>query len=70
MPLAQIWIAIGVYVLVAIIKKRLNIHHSLYTILQVLSVGAFEKMPLIALLTDSDSIHDTASPETQLTFLD
>ena len=66
---AQIWIAIGVYVLVAIIKKRLNIHHSLYTILQVLSVSAFEKMPLIELLTDSESIRDIASKETQLTFL-
>ena len=66
----QIWIAIAVYVLVAIIKKRLNIQHSLYTILQVLSVSAFEKMPLIELLTDSECIHDIASPETQLTFLD
>ena len=66
----QIWIAISVYVLIAIIKKRLNIQHSLYTVLQVLSVSAFEKMPLIDLLTDSESICDMASQETQLTFLD
>ena len=46
----QIWIAISVYVLVAIIKKRLNIQHSLYAILQVLSVTAFEKTPLTQVL--------------------
>ena len=43
----QIWIAISVYVLVAIIKKRLNLHHSLYTILQILSVMLLEKSPLL-----------------------
>jgi IS4 transposase len=48
----QIWIAISVYVLVSIIKKRLNINHSLYAMLQVLSVTMFEKMPLTELLTD------------------
>ena len=42
----QIWIAIGVYVLLAIIKKRLDLKHSLYTILQVLSLTLFEKMPI------------------------
>jgi hypothetical protein len=66
----QIWIAISIYVLVAIIKKRLNIQHSLYTILQVLSVTAFEKIPLIELLTDSEQINKAVSRETQLTFLD
>jgi len=48
----QIWIAISVYVLVAIIKKRLKIDHSLYAILQVLSVTSFEKAPLIEILSD------------------
>jgi chromate transport protein ChrA len=48
----QIWIAIAVYVLVAIVKKRLNIQHSLYMILQVLSVTAFEKAPITQVLTD------------------
>jgi len=48
----QIWIAISVYVLVAIIKKRLNIDHSLYAILQVLSVTPFEKAPLAEILAD------------------
>ena len=42
----QIWIAISVYVLVAIVKKRLNLERSLYTILQILSVTSFEKTPL------------------------
>ena len=43
---SQIWIAISVYVLVAIVKKRLNLNLDLYTILQVLSLTLFEKMPL------------------------
>jgi transposase len=42
----QIWIAVSVYVLIAIIKKRLNSEHSLYTLLQKLSVCVFEKMPI------------------------
>ncbi len=50
----QIWIAISVYVLIAIIKKRTRIDQSLYTILQILSVTLFEKVPLIQLLTDSE----------------
>ena len=50
----QIWIAVSVYVLVAIIKKRLNIQASLYTMLQILSVTAFDRMPLIQLLAETD----------------
>ena len=48
---SQIWIAVSVYVLVAIIKKRLGLEASLYTILQILSLTLFEKMPLNQLLT-------------------
>lgn len=48
----QIWIAISVYVLVAIIKKRLKLELTLYTILQILSVSAFEKIELSRLLND------------------
>jgi len=48
----QIWIAISVYVLIAIIKKRLNLEHNLYTILQIFSVTVFEKVPIIQVLTD------------------
>jgi len=47
----QIWIAISVYVLVAIIKKQLKIEASLYTILQILSVSLFEKIPIYQALT-------------------
>ena len=42
----QIWIAVSVYVLVAIVKKRLDLDASLYTLLQILSVTLFEKMPI------------------------
>ena len=48
---SQIWIAVSVYVLVAIIRKRLDLEASLYTILQTLSLTLFEKMPLNQLLT-------------------
>jgi len=48
----QIWIAISVYVLVAIVKKRLGVAASLYTILQILSLTLFEKKPLDQLLND------------------
>lgn len=43
---AQIWIAVSVYVLVAIVKKRLNLDASLYTLLQIFSLTLFEKMPI------------------------
>ena len=48
----QIWTAISVYVLVAIIKKRLDLDISLYTILQILSVTAFEQVPIMQVLTN------------------
>jgi len=48
----QIWIAISVYLLVAIIKKRLNLDMSLYTFLQILSVTAFEKTHILQVLTE------------------
>ena len=51
----QIWVAISIYVLVAIVKKRLNLDLSLYTILQIFSVTLFEKVSLIQLLTNFDS---------------
>ena len=50
----QIWIAIAVYVLIAIIKKRLDLDITLYTILQILSVTAFEQVPIIQVLTNFD----------------
>lgn len=48
----QIWIAISIYVLVAIIKKRLKLEASLYTILQILSMTLFEKNDINLLLTE------------------
>jgi len=51
----QIWIAVSVFVLVAIIKKRLKIETSLYNILQVLSLTLFEKISSIQLLDKSDN---------------
>jgi hypothetical protein len=50
----QIWIAVSVYLIVAIIKKRLNLQESLYTILQVLSVSLFERTSMFQLLTFFD----------------
>ncbi len=48
----QVWIAVSVYVLVAILKKRLGLEHSLYTILQFLSVSLFEKTPILQALSN------------------
>ena len=42
----QIWIAVSVYVLVAIVRKRLGLEASLYTLMQVISVSIFEKLPI------------------------
>ena len=52
----QLWNAVSVYVLVAIVKKRLNVSTELYTILQILSLTLFEKIPLIHLLTKTEYI--------------
>ena len=51
----QVWIAISVYVLVAIVSKRLGLDASLYKILQILSVSLFEKTPILQALQASDS---------------
>ena len=50
----QIWIAVSAYVLVAIIRKRLQLDLNLYTILQILSVTLFEKVPLDQLFANYD----------------
>jgi len=50
----QVWIAVSVYVIVAIMKKRLNLQESLYTILQILSLSVFEKIELYQLVTERD----------------
>ena len=62
----QIWIAVSTYVLVAILKKRYEIKHSLYKILQVLSVTLFEKIPVEQLLRDLDQDPDEGEISNQL----
>ena len=63
---SQIWIAVSVYVLIAIIKKRLNLEPSLYTLLQVLSVTVFEKMPLQQAFLNNDYVLEDAMSPKQL----
>ncbi|MCP3891890.1 MAG: IS4 family transposase [Desulfobulbaceae bacterium] len=67
---SQIWIAVSVYVLIAIIKKQLGIKENLYTILQVLSVTVFEKTPLIQAVTGSAYRNDKAQSAIQLKLFD
>ena len=62
----QIWIAIGVYVLVAIVKKRLKSEVSLYTILQILSLTLFEKKPLDQLINNFLNKNPEGSSSKQL----
>jgi len=62
----QVWIAVSVYVLVAIMKKRLNLQESLYTILQILSVSAFERVSVYQLITERDCKSSTSANCNQL----
>jgi hypothetical protein len=62
----QIWIAISTYVLVAIMKKRLRINLTLYTILQILSITLFEKTPILHALTGTDYRNQITSGRIQL----
>lgn len=62
----QIWIAITVYVLVAIVKKRLHIEASLYTILQILSLTLFEKTPIDQLLKEAEPAMPPSQSDNQL----
>ena len=66
----QIWIAVSVYVLVAIVRKRLGLEASLYQILQVLSVTLFEKTPILRALQASDSESDLLDVGNQLILFD
>jgi hypothetical protein len=66
----QIWIAVSVYVLVAIVRKRLGLEASLYQILQILSVTLFEKTPILRALRASDSCPDLPDPGNQLILFD
>ncbi|WP_319521105.1 IS4 family transposase [uncultured Desulfosarcina sp.] len=66
----QIWIAISTYVLVAIMKKRLRIDLPLYTILQILSITLFEKMPILQAFTADDYRNKITSGHMQLKLFD
>ena len=65
-----IWIAVSVYVLIAIIDKRLHLDASLYTILQILSVAAFERMPLEQLLAQAVHTSQDLEASNQLNLFD
>jgi len=62
----QIWIAISVYVLLAIIKKKLRIEHSLYTFLQVVSISIFEKSSIISMFSENKYINHSDCSDNQL----
>ena len=66
----QIWIAVSVYVLVAIVRKRLGLEASLYQILQILSVTLFEKTPILRVLQASDFEHELGDSGNQLILFD
>ncbi len=63
---SQIWIAVSVYVLISIIKKRLDLQLSFYTILQIFSVTAFEQLPIIQILTSFSFKNQTIDSCNQL----
>jgi IS4 transposase len=66
----QIWVAVSVYVLVAIVRKRLALRASLYQILQILSVTLFEKTPILQALQASNSQEESSDPDNQLILFD
>jgi len=66
---SQIWIAVCTYVLIAIVKKRLHLPHSLYEILQILSLTMFETTPINQLLTQHPTDSDASSEPQQLVLL-
>ena len=66
----QIWIAVSVYVLVAIIRKRMSLDSSLYQILQILSLTLFEKTPILQVLQASDFQEESLDPGNQLSLFD
>lgn len=66
----QIWIAVSTYLLIAIIKKRLNMKQELYTILQILSIGIFEKVPVNQLFGEDERTEETTCDCNQLTLFD
>jgi hypothetical protein len=62
----QIWVAISVYVLVAIIKKKLDLTESLYTILQIFSINLFNKVFINQVLNKNKNLNQNYCPDNQL----
>lgn len=62
----QVWIAVSIYVLIAIIRKQMSLEPSLYTILQILSVNIFEKEAISRLLTTKELDNDNSENDNQL----
>ena len=66
----QIWTAISVYVLIALVKKRMNLDITLYTFLQILSVSVFEKVDILQLVTNSAGMAEDTYISNQLNLFD
>ena len=66
----QLWIAVSVYVLVAIVRKRLGLEKSLYQILQILSVTLFEKAAILQVFEACDSRSELLADPNQLVLFD
>lgn len=66
----QIWIAVSIYVLVAIVRKRLGLEATLYQILQILSITPFEKMSILQALQEANSQTHLHDPAKQLNLWD
>jgi len=65
----QVWTAVATYVLIAIVRKRMNLSLSLHGVLQILSVTPFENIPLIQLLTDSPLVENEPHDDKQMILL-
>lgn len=66
----QIWIAVSIYVLVAIVRKRLGLERSLYQILQILSVTTFEKVPILQVFQAFESESELLDYSNQMILFD
>ncbi len=66
----QIWTAISVYLLVAILKKHLSLDLSLYKLLQILSITLFEKTPILQVISNAEAPSSFDQPSNQLSLFD
>ncbi len=66
----QVWVALSVYLLVAIVKKRLGLDSSLYKVLQILSITIFEKSPILQVFADFSDSPAIIDPTIQLKLFD